>query len=71
MLRILLADGEIRMVGNFKANKYFRNTIKSDNLDNINLQIVSHKKIPSGNHKLSDGTKMSKTVLDEVILRRK
>lgn len=44
MLRILLADGEIRMVGNFKANKYFRNTIKSDNLDNINLQIVSHKK---------------------------
>lgn len=71
MLRILLADGEIRMVGNFKANKYFRNTIKSDNLDNINLQIVSHKKISSGNHKLSDGTKMSKTVLDEVILRRK
>ncbi|WP_237397768.1 hypothetical protein [Gilliamella sp. Pas-s25] len=70
ILRILSKDGEIKLLGNLKANKYFRNAIKSDNLEKLNLKIISRRKTSSNNYKLSDGKKMNGKILDEVILRR-
>lgn len=69
VLRILSPNGEIRMVGNLKANKYFRNSLNS--LDDLNLTLVSKNDINSSGYKLSDGTLMKDNkALTEVIIRR-
>lgn len=70
IMRILSKDGEIRLVGNLKNNKYFRNAIKSGNLEELNLNIILHREISSGNYKLSNGEVMKETKLTEIILRR-
>lgn len=70
IMRILSKDGEIRLVGNLKNNKYFRNAIKSGNLEELNLKIILHREISSGNYKLSNGEVMKETKLTEIILRR-
>jgi RHS repeat-associated protein len=70
ILRILSNDGEIKLLGNLNANKYFRNAIKLDNLKKLNLKIISRRKTSSNNYKLSDGRKMNDKILDEVTLRR-
>lgn len=68
-MRTLPSDGQVIITGNTKANKYVKGALRR--LDELQLEIVSRRKISSEGYKRVDGSEMASKDLEEIVIRRR